>query len=178
MIDRFRSLRFRLRGSLSGKVLIGVLIGSIVLMIPLAVLSNPAHILAPTGPLTVWGYVYDFDGQPIVGANVVVTDQRTSVTSSGTTNAIGLYQALPEFASSDYDIDDIMEVVSTYNTNPQSNTTKVTQDMIDSGLAQVDVHYTYEIPEFGSMLGYAIASILIGMVAVVALGTRKARKGR
>ena len=176
MTDRLTSLIPRLRGSLSAKMLVAVLMGSIVLMIPLTAMSNPAHIMAPTGPLTVYGYVYDFYGQPVEGASVVVTDTRTHVSVGGTTDSDGLYQASPEFSTSEYDLGDTLEVVANYDSHIQSTSDVVTQEMIDMGLAQIDVHYTYEIPEFGSVIGYAVAGILVGMVAVVAIGTRKARK--
>jgi len=146
------------------------------LLVPMAAISlNDAHTLVVTGPLTVWGYVYDFSGQPLQGANVVVTVDRTGATSSGVTGSDGRYQASPDFSTSEYDILDTIRVVANYNSNEQVNTSTVPVDIDDTGVMQVDVHYTYEVPEFGTMLGFMVASALVGMIAIYSVSKRKGR---
>jgi len=143
------------------------------LLVPMAAISlNDAHTLAATGPLAVWGYVYDFSGQPLQGANVIVTVERTGATSSGVTGSDGKYQALPDFSTSEYDILDTILVVANYNSNTQDNTSTVVEDI---GVLQVDVNYTYEVPEFGTLLGFLVAAVLVGMIAVYSVSKRRGR---
>jgi len=147
------------------------------LLAPVAAISlNDAHTLAVIGPLTVWGYVYDFSGQPLQGANVVVTVVESGATSSGVTDFDGKYQASPEFtANSEYDIGNTIQVVASYNSNEQVNTSTVPIDIDDTGLLQVDVHYTYEVPEFGTILGFLVAAGLVGLIAIYSVSKRKGR---
>jgi len=143
------------------------------LLVPMAAISlNDAHTLAVTGPLTVWGYVYDFSGQPLEGANVVVTVERTGATSSGVTGIDGKYQASPDFSTTEYDIGDTILVVANYNSNPETNSTKVLEDL---GVLQIDVLYTYEVPEFGTILGFLVAAGLVGMIAIYSVSKRRGR---
>lgn len=143
------------------------------LLVPMAAISlNDAHTLAVTGPLTVVGYVYDLSGQPLQGANVVVTVDRTGATSSGVTGSDGSYQASPDFSTSEYDIGDTIRVVANYNSNEEVNTSTVLEDL---GLLQIDVHYTYEVPEFGTILGFLVATVLVGMIAIYSVSKRKGR---
>jgi hypothetical protein len=160
------------------KPLAVVLAMGALLLAPVAAISlNDAHTLNVTGPLTVWGYVYDFSGQPLEGANVVVTVVESGATSSGVTGSDGKYQASPEFtANSEYDIGNTIQVVASYNSNVQANTSTVPVDIDDiGGLMQVDVHYTYEVPEFGAILGFIVAGVLVGMIAIFAVSKRRSR---
>jgi hypothetical protein len=136
--------------------------------------GNRAQIMA-TGPLSVWGHVYDLAGQPLAGAEVVVTIVRTGATATGTTDSNGLYQATPDISYTQYEVGDTIRVVADYDGAQQQTTTPVTQDMEDTGMGEVDVHYTYEIPEFGSALGLAFAFVAIAAVAVVVLSRRADR---
>lgn len=133
--------------------------------------SNGAHIMA-TGPLTISGYVYDLAGNPLEGANVVVLIVQTSFTASATTGADGSYQALPDIPPASYDLGNTIQVTATYNSAEEQVSVPVTQDMIDFGMAQIDVHYTYEIPEFGTGFGFAFVMVVIAALAVVVLGRK------
>jgi hypothetical protein len=155
------------------KPLAVVLAMGTLLLVPVAAISmNDAHTLTVTGPLTVWGYVYDLSGQPLEGANVVVTVERTDATTSGVTGSDGKYQAWPDIPQADYDIGDTILVVATYNSNVQDNSSEVLENL---GVLQIDVKYTYEIPEFGTILGFLVASALVGMIAVYSVSRRKGR---
>lgn len=137
---------------------------------------NSARVMdTPTGPLTVWGYVYDLGGQPLEGANVVVTIVESGATASGTTGSDGRYQAVPDITADKYDLGYTIQVVATYNSAQQSTSVPVDQDMHDFGIAQVDVHYTYEIPEFGGVVGLAFAMLAVCVVALLVIGRRVVR---
>lgn len=159
------------------KPLAVVLAMGTLLLVPVAAISlNDAHTLNVIGTLTVWGYVYDFSGQPLQGANVVVAVERTGATSSGVTDSDGKYQASPDFApNSEYDIGDTIQVVASYNSNVQANSSAVPADIDLTGLMQVDVNYTYEVPEFGTLLGFLVAAVLVGMIAVYSVSKRRGR---
>jgi len=128
---------------------------------------------APTGPLSVWGYVYDLAGQKLVGATVVVKIVETDATRTDTTDSEGRYQTPSDFSTSEYDLGYTIQVTAAYNSLPQQNSTQVTQDIFDFGVAQVDVHYTYEIPEFGSVVGTSLAGVIIAGIAVMVLCRRR-----
>ena len=136
--------------------------------------GNRAQILA-TGPLTVYGFVYDLAGQPLEGASIVVTIVETSSTAYATTAANGAYQAEPDIPQTGYDVGNTIRVVATLDSHQQQNSTLVTQAMVDDGLARVDVHYTYEIPEFGGVLGVVFVFVVVAAVAVAVLGKKAVR---
>ena len=136
---------------------------------------NSARVMdTPIGPLTIFGYVYDLEGQPLEGASVVVTIVETSATATGSTGADGRYQA-SEIDSSGYDLGFTIHVVATYNSAQESIDVLVDQDMHDFGIGQVDVQYTYEIPEFGGGLGFALVLVVVCAIALVMLGRRPPR---
>lgn len=137
---------------------------------------NSARIMdTPIGPLSVYGYVYDMGGQPLEGATVVVTILESGATATDTTGPDGSYVADPDIPADKYDLGYTIQVVATYNSNQQSTSVLVDQDMHDFGVAQVDVHYTYEIPEFGSIVGLAFAMVAVCVVALLVIGRRVVR---
>lgn len=139
-----------------------------------AMLVSTTNASAATGPLTVYGYVYDNLGDPLEGATVVITIVATAESRSTTTDENGFYtNAADEFESGDYDVGDTIQVVSTYNSVEATNSEEVTEDMEEFGLAQVDVHYLTEIPEFGSFAGVVVASIAVGAVAMLSMRKRR-----
>jgi len=155
------------------KPLAVVLAMGTLLLVPVAAISlNDAHTLAGTGPLTVWGYVYDFSGQPLQGANVVVTVVETGFSTSGVTGSDGKYQGSPDLNATDYSNGDTIRVVANYNSNTQANTSLVVDD---PGVMQIDVKYTYEVPEFGTLLGFLVAAALVGMIAIYSVSKRRGR---
>jgi hypothetical protein len=129
----------------------------------------------PLVPLTIAGHVYDLAGQPLEGATVVITVVETGATTSGTTNALGAYTAMPDIPMDKYDLGYTLRAVATYNSAQETVNVIVDQDMHDFGLAVIDIHYTYEIPEFGSGIGLAFAFVAIAAIAVVLLGRRSVR---
>jgi len=160
------------RSSIWKPLAVVLAIGALLLVPMTAVSLNDAHTLTVTGPLAVYGYVYDFSGQPLQGANVVVTVVRTGATTSGVTDSDGKYQASPDIPQADYDIGDTIRVVANYNSNTQDNTSTVVEDL---GVLRIDVNYTYEVPEFGTILGFLVASVLVGMIAIYSVSKRRGR---
>ena len=138
---------------------IGLLVG--------CVLMSTTNATAATGPLTVYGTVYDNMGYPLEGASVVITIVETAASRSTTTDESGFYTcAADEFAAGDYDEGDTIQVVATYNSVEATNSTAVTALMEGNGIAGMDVHYLTEIPEFGSLFGVLLVSIALGVVAL------------
>ncbi len=137
---------------------------------------NAAHVMdTPLLPLTVAGHVYDLAGQPLEGANVVVTILGTGGTASGVTDATGAYVAQPDIPVDKYDLGNTIRVVATYNSAQETVDVIVNQTVHDEGFAVIDVHYTYEIPEFGSGIGLAFAFVAVAAIAVILLGRRSVR---
>jgi hypothetical protein len=143
----------------------------IALLAGFALVSTTNAIAEGPGPITVLGYVYDNMGDPLEGASVVVTNEDTLATDSTTTDEFGFYQI--DFDAAQMNIDDTVRVDTTYSGAPATNNTVLTSDMFVSGYAQVDVHYLTEIPEFGSLFGVLLVSIMIGAVAL--LSSRRKR---
>jgi len=135
---------------------------------------NAAHVMdTPLIPLTVAGHVYDLAGQPLEGANVVVTIVETGGTASGVTDSTGAYVAQPDIPVDKYDLGNTIRVVATYNSAQETVNVPVNQSIHDYGIATIDVHYTYEIPEFGSGLGLAFALVAVAAVGFVLVGRKR-----
>jgi hypothetical protein len=149
----------------------------VVPLLSIGVASVPAHTMDATGPLTVLGHVYDYYGLPLSGATVVATILETSFSTSGVTDGNGAYQCTPDIPANKYDEGYTLRVVATYASLPDQNQTQITAEMNSTGIAEIDVHYTYEIPEFGPILGVGIAGMVVAVVSIFSLTRRQnARK--
>lgn len=69
------------------------------------------------------------------------------------------------FRGSDWSIGNTIEVIATYNSNQEINSTIAD----DSGSQTVNVTFTFEIPQFGDMMGLYIVMIIVGVIAVASL---------
>ena len=118
--------------------------------------SKPAA--SGTGPLDVYGFVTDSAGRPIPDAAVVVTVQPSGAFRTCSTASDGSYQV--SFLTSDWEVGNTVEVVVTYNA-VQVSDSAVADDL---GLINLDLQFSFEIPEFGSIFGSLVA---IAAVAVV-----------
>lgn len=123
---------------------------------------------AGSGPLTVYGYVYDSGGTPVEGADVLVEVLRTGATLSDTTDSSGRYDVA--FALSDWDTGDTVESTATSGSLVESETGIAPA----LGFMQIDVQFAYAIPEFGSFPGVLVATLMVGAVAVFAVRKRQA----
>jgi len=120
-----------------------------------------------SGFKVVQGHVYDEDGNLLTGINVKVeminqTTHLPTATDYSTTESDGMYGVTFDLFSV-WETGDTIRVTATYNSVDQVNETTA-----NSGPSQVvDVHFPTAIPQFGSMLGFAVAA---GVVCVVGIG--------
>lgn len=127
---------------------------------------------AATGPKQVRGYVRDVDGRLIQGISVTInvrwaSDDTVRSTLTDTSDETGYFSV--SFGPSNWDIGDRIQVIGTHQSNQQSNST--TAD--DLPFQWCNVTFPYAIPEFGSVIGFAIAGGLIAAVAVVFLVSKR-----
>lgn len=120
--------------------------------------SRPA--ISGTGPYTVYGYITDSTGTPVDGADVAVTIDKIPTTLHCTTASDGYYQV--EFSESEWDIGNNIQVIAVFG--GQETETGVCNDI---GLSQIDVQFTFEIPEFGSVMGSTVVIAALAAVAIV-----------
>lgn len=137
---------------------------SLVLVTSMA-MAVPKGVSANVGPCIVIGYVTDSAGHPLAGASVVVVIKngtQTVDTQSGTTQSDGAYSitVATDVWKVGYDI----TATATYNSAQASNSTVCT-----GGINTINIQYPYEIPQFGSILGFLVAGALIAFVAIVFL---------
>ena len=154
---------------------------SLAIMTTVSVLATSAvipdaarHVAAGTAPLTVYGYVTDLNKSPVEGATVNITIVESGAFRTVTTDSNGSYSTLgDEFAPSDYQVDDTILVTARYSSFEASNTTTIDEYVDTTGIAQVDVRFTVEIPEFGGPIGLLVAaSFMIGMFVIAARSRR------
>jgi hypothetical protein len=140
----------------------------VIVLMSIAVLLAfmPAQVSAGVGNLTVYGFIRDTGGMPLEGAEVTVDNLDKSETPlTDTSEPDGLYQV--DFNDADWDIGDtIRTTVEHPSYEQESEEEVVTSDNASSGLMQIDVQFSYAIPEFGSFAGVLVASVLMGALAV------------
>lgn len=131
-----------------------------------AIALVPEHAAAQGFPKDVIGTVRDLAGTPVQGALVIVKmfDGVTEKSShSDTTNTLGRYTTT--FGGTEWSVGWTIEVSATYNSQTETNTS--TCD--DAPIQTVDVTFTFEIPEFGTMIGVVVAGLALGVVATTVL---------
>jgi len=147
------------------RAMISIAVLSISIIALIVIASNAS---AASGPKVVRGYILDSVGRTVEGADVTVNIINASTkevvsTLSETTNATGFYSVT--FGPSDWEIGDDIEVIATYNAAQESNSTTAT----DYPVQYVNVTYAFEIPEFGSMVGFLASAGIIGIVGWAAI---------
>jgi hypothetical protein len=152
----------------SGARIATYLIACAVMVAGLAIIM-PNSVSANAGPYVVDGKVTDAAGRPLVGADVTVVMKNGATpidTQTTTTDGDGFYTVdvghdlwVPGY-----------EVISTatYNSVQTSDNTTVGIDPF----ATIDLQFPFEIPQFGSILGFVAAAGLVGVVAVVFLARK------
>jgi len=144
---------------------------SVIAVAFLAMLLSTSFVSAGNGPKAVRGYIKDNMGNPVEGASVLVEIVKpdNSVRASGTDTSIstGLYSVM--FGPDDWESGDTIRVTSTYHSDSRVGSTGVTSDPIQ----EVDITYPYEISQFGSWAGFAVAGGILAVVAIVFVGKRK-----
>ena len=121
--------------------------------------SRPA--VSGIGNYTVVGYITDSTGTLVEGADVAVTIVQTSTTLHCVTGSDGFYQV--EFSESEWNDNDDITVIATFG--GQATETGVCDQ--DTTFSQIDVQFTFEIPEFGSAMGSVVVIAALAVVAVV-----------
>jgi hypothetical protein len=122
--------------------------------------------MAETFPKVVRGFVWDSEGRTVEAADVTINIKdggSTIATYTETTTSIGFYSLT--VASEDWDVGNTIELIASFGGNQDSNSTIATSAPIQ----YVNMTFTFEIPEFGSMAGFIVTGGLLGAVAVVAL---------
>lgn len=134
---------------------------------------SSGNVSAGIGPKVVSGYIYDSEGNPVNGANVVVNIIHNSVvtaTKSYTTGSSGYYMV--SFAPAEWQVGDTLEVLATKGSDQGDNSKVITGE----GGESIDVHFETAIPQFGSLVGVLLAAGLMGGVAIVFLRSGRNRK--
>jgi hypothetical protein len=129
----------------------------------------PKTVSANAGPFIVDGTVTDSAGRPIVGAAVVIVMKNgatTIDTQSTTTDSAGFYTA--DVGHDLWQAGFTVTSTATFNSAQVSDTATVGADPFMT----IDLQYPFEIPQFGSVLGFVVAAGLVGVVAVVFLARK------
>jgi hypothetical protein len=147
------------------------LVISVIAVAFVAMLLSASFVSAGPGPKTVRGYIKDNMGNPVEGASVLVeiVAPDSHVRTSGTDTSIsnGLYSVM--FGPFDWELGDTLRVTSTYNSDSRVGSAVANSTPIQ----YVNITYPYEIPQFGSWAGFAVAGGILAVVAVVFVGKRK-----
>ena len=86
---------------------------------------------------------------------------------SDTTNTLGRYTTT--FGGTEWSDGWTINVSATYNSQTETNNAICD----DAPIQTVDVTFTFEIPEFGTMLGIVVAGLALGIVAVAVLSRKQ-----
>lgn len=159
----------------AGKRLLLSFVVTVILSVAFIAASDSVE--AGTGPKNVFGYVKDYEADPIPdilvtvniktsGGSIRDTMQDTTGPTDG--SPTGFYTVT--FSLGVWDVGDIVEVIVSYSGDQEI----VTKEIVDDSAEHIDVQFEYEIPQFGSIYGFVIAAGLIAVVAVVFLKRKKA----
>jgi hypothetical protein len=122
-------------------------------------------------PLIVDGTVTDEKGRPMEGVPVVVTADNggTPVSHTNYTDANGLYSVT--FGQGEWDVGYSIQSVATWGGE------QVSDDLVASGdpVETIDLMFPFEIPQFGTLLGFLAVAAVVGAVAVFLLPRRSKR---
>lgn len=121
-------------------------------------------------PLTVRGIIYDSVGRTVENADVTVTMYNGAApvsTHTDVSDSIGFYST--SFLVTEWEVGYNVVVVAVYEGSPEDATSVAP----NANTLDVDVHFTFEIPEFGSGWGLLVSGLTVGAVAVVAVVWRR-----
>ena len=161
------------------RILSGVLKGRIpAVAIALCVVAAVAMLLSSgyvsaAGPKVIRGYTWDNAARPLEGTSVVVEVRDASEvlrhTESTTTDETGFYSFTMSSFDGDWADGDTFNIIATYSGNQK------TESLLDDGTALqwINVTFPFEIPQFGSLLGFSVAAGGIGLIAMVFVVRRK-----
>ena len=147
-----RSLLLR---RLSGVILLGAIVLSMMQMVPATVTANATH------TKDVNGHVTDGGGTPLPGAAVSVTIDGNIKTA--TTDGAGFCAV--QFKNNQWTVGSNIHVQATYNSQVATN--DIAAD--NSYVQEVNVKYAFAIPEFGGYLGMLLAGGFVAAISLVLL---------
>jgi hypothetical protein len=130
-------------------------------------------LVSAAGPKVIRGYTWDNAARPLEGTDVVIEVWTPlSVlrhTESTTTDETGFYSFTMSSFDGDWSDGDTFKIIATYSGNQR------TESLLDDGsaLQWINVTFPFEIPQFGSLLGFSVAAGGIGLVAMVFVARRK-----
>lgn len=146
-------------------------LGFVALLSVMAIsIAIPGNCAAADQPIFVQGTIYDSAGNkiPDIPVTINMKDGATIVTTkTATSDANGEYGRL--FLSAEWEIGYTVQVIATGPAGQAVNSTAAP----DLAQVTVDVHFNYEIPEFGFDAGVLVAGIGVGLVAVGILVWRR-----
>jgi hypothetical protein len=129
--------------------------------------------VSAAGPKIVRGYTKDSAGRPMEGTNVIL-EVRTPLdalrfTDSMSSDVNGFYSFTLSSFDGDWSDGDTFKIIATYSGNE-----KIESQVDNAGPIQwINVTFPFEIPQFGSLLGFGIAAGGIGLIAMVFVVKRK-----
>lgn len=115
-------------------------------------------------PLIVRGVIYDSVGSTVDGVEVTVTMYNGVApvsTHTDVSDSVGFYST--SFLVTEWEVGYIVVAVAVYEGSPEDATAIAP----NANTLDVDVHFTFEIPEFGSEWGLLASGLTVGAVAVV-----------
>lgn len=129
--------------------------------------------VSAAGPKVIRGYTKDSAARPMEGTSVVL-EVRTPLdalrfTDSTLTDENGFYSFTLSSFDGDWDDGDTFKIIATYSGNER------TESLLDDGepIQWINVTFPFEIPQFGSLLGFGVAAGGIGLIAMVFVVKRK-----
>ena len=158
-----------------------LVLGSLVLLLPLVVLSaflfSSGSVTADGFSKIVYGEVYDENGDLYVGVTVIV-----NMWTGGVGGVLhGSYLSLPDpspdgyylvtFMDGEWSVSDTIQVIAVPPGGGDQAENTASCDA--SGSQQVDVNFETAIPQFGSLVGAFAATGTVGAVAIVTIRKKR-----
>jgi hypothetical protein len=131
-----------------------------------AMLYAPAPAEAGPSDISVRGWVWDSAYREVEGASVVVNvidGGSTVTTESTTTDGDGFYSVF--LLAAEWNVGNTFQIVVTFDSKQDTNQTIATS----AAIQYVNLTYTFEIPEFGSLAGMTLVAFALGGVGVAAV---------
>jgi hypothetical protein len=125
------------------------------------------------GVKVIRGYTKDNAGRPLQGTSVVLQVRTPAdalrFTDSTTSDVNGFYSFTLSSIDGNWNDGDTFKIIATYSGNQ-----KIVSE-VDNGtpLQWLNVTYPFEIPQFGSLVGFGIAAGAVGLIAMVFVVKRK-----
>jgi len=133
----------------------------------------PRSVSASSGLVIVDGTVTDSAGRPIAGASVTVVMMNGTTpvdTQTTTTDSAGFYTLTVSSGFANRGPGFTINSTATFNSVQIHDTTTIPDE--DFPRVTINLQFLFEIPQFGSILGFAATAGLVGVVAVVFLAKK------